>query len=88
MERDQFGLVYQVAETDSTVGSYHGELARFGDSGDAETNCMGHSGFDSAFSLDDSTRGYFPPNDVLAARSQGISSCWNPNCNRMYNGAY
>ena len=86
--RGQFGLIYQVAGTDSTVDSNHGGLARLGGSDDAETDYVGHSGFGSAFSLDDSAWGYFPPSNVHAARSRGMSNCWNPNCNRVHNGTY
>ena len=73
--RGQFGLVYQVAGANSTVDSYHDELARFGGSGDAEIGNTGHSGFDSASSLDDSAWGYFPTNNVLAKLGQGMSHC-------------
>ena len=86
--RDQFGLVNLVAGADSAVDSYQDELARFGGSGDAASEYAGRSGFDRAFSPDDPTWGYFPPHDVLAAQSRGMSSCWNQNCSRMHNGTY
>ena len=71
--RGQFGLVYQVEGGESTVDSYHDELTRFGGSGDAETDFMDHLGFCGASPLGDSAWGYFPLNDVLAARSRGMS---------------
>ena len=45
-------------------------------------------GFDDAYAPNDSAWGYFKPTNVLAARSQGMSSCWNPTCDRVRTGAY
>ena len=84
--RDQFGLVLQEAGADSAFYSYHYEHARFGGSGGAETDNAGRSGFGDAFFPDDSTWGYFPPHEVLASQSRGMSSCWNPSFSRMHNG--
>ena len=40
--------------------------------------------FDDNYAPNDSAYGYFPAGNVLAARSQGLSSCWNPACGRVH----
>ena len=51
---------------------------------------MGQAGYAQAFgdtyAPDDSAREYLPPSNVLAARSQGMSSCWNPACDHVLTG--
>ena len=91
-KRGKFGLVYQVAGADSAVDSYHDELAQLDGFDDTGPDYIGHSGyalsFDGAYTPDESAWSYFPPTNVLAARSQGMSSCWNPICGRVHTGSY
>ena len=67
--RDQFGLVSQVAGSDSSADSHCDERAQSG------TDFAGLSGFDNASFPDDPTWGYFPSHDVLATQGRGLSSC-------------
>ena len=49
----------------------------------------GHAqGSDDACDFDDSAWGYYPPSHVLAARTQGMSSCRSPACDRVHTGTY
>ena len=97
----QFGLVYQVAGADSPFDSYHNELAQPGAWGQSDppayeriagTDYMGQDGyaqgFDDTCAPNYSAWGFFSPANVLAARSQDMSSCWNPECGRVHTRTY
>ena len=96
-----FDLVYQVAGDDSSYDFYRDELVQpgaWGQSGPSAYECMARSdhmgqtdyarAFGDTCAPDDSTWGYFPPTSMLAVRSQGIPSCWNPACDRVHTGTY
>ena len=93
--------MYQVAGAGASYDSYRDELVHADAWGQSDqlahkfmagSDYMGQTGYaqasDDTCAYDNYAWGYYPPSNVLAAKSQGMSSCWNPACDRVHTGIY